>query len=128
MRLGLRLAIPVVVLFAISAGRAGAASKFPAGTFTTGEWAVTFSANKTYQVTQSGKAVVEGGYTLGKDGVTFKDTGGQFACYDSDGRYSWKIDDDTLTFVKIDDNCQGRIGVLTSGPLKRQAAGKPSTP
>jgi len=128
MRLRVRLVLPVVVLLAISAGRAGAVSKFPAGTFTTGEWAVTFSANKTYQVTQSGKPVVEGGYTLGKDGVTFKDTGGQFACYDSDGKYTWKIDNDTLTFIKVDDNCQGRIGVLTSGPLTRQAARKASAP
>jgi len=60
--------------------------------------------------------------------VIFKDSGGQYACYDSDGKYTWKIDKDTLTFVKIDDNCEGRIGVLTSGPLTRQAAGKRSTP
>ena len=128
MRLRVRLAIPVVVLLAISAGRAGAASKFPVGTFVSGEWAVTFSANKTYQVTQSGQSVVEGGYTVGTDGVIFKDTSGQYACYDSDGKYTWKIDGDTLTFVKIDDNCEGRVGVLTSGPLTRQAAQKPSTP
>ena len=128
MRLRVRLAVPVVVLFAISAGRAGAASKFPVGTFVTGEWAVTFSANKTYQVAQSGQTVVEGGYTVGTDGVIFKDSGGQYACYDSDGKYTWKIDKDTLTFVKIDDNCEGRVGVLTSGPLTRQAAGKRSTP
>ena len=128
MRLRVRLAVPVIALLVISACRAGAVSKFPAGTFVTGEWGVTFSANNTYQVTQSGRTVVEGGYTVGKDGVIFKDTGGQYACYDSDGKYTWKIDNDSLTFVKIDDNCQGRIGVLTSGPLTRPSARKPSEP
>ena len=128
MRLRVRLAVPVVVLLAISAGRAGAASKFPVGTFATGDWTVTFSTNKTYQVMQGGQPVVEGGYTVGKDGVIFKDTGGQYACYDSDGKYTWQVDKDSLTFAKIDDNCQGRVGVLTSGPLARQATGKPSVP
>ena len=118
----LTLVIPFTTLaLVVSATRLPAADGLPTGTFVRGEWGVTFSADKTYHVTQNGELVVEGTYSGNHNQAVFQDTGGQYACSASDGKYTWKLDGDSLTFVKVEDDCNGRIGVLTGGPLTRQA-------
>ncbi len=99
-----------------------AADNLPTGTFVSGEWGVTFSADKTYHVTQNGELVVEGTYTGSHNQAVFEDTGGKYACSASDSKYTWKLEGDSLSFVEVEDDCNGRIGVLTGGPLMRQAA------
>ena len=63
--------------------------------------------------------MVEGTYS-GNQAV-FQDTEGKYACSASDGKYTWKLDGDSLSFVKVKDDCNGRVGVLTGSPLIRQS-------
>ena len=115
-----RVVPSIVLALAISAAWLSAADNLPNGTFVSGEWGVTFSADKTYHVTQNGELVVEGTYSGSQNQAVFQDTGGKYACSASDGKYTWKLDGDSLSFVKVEDDCNGRIGVLTGGPLVRQ--------
>ncbi|HXJ95458.1 MAG TPA: hypothetical protein VMT20_21655 [Terriglobia bacterium] len=118
----LTLVLPSTALaLLISAASLPAADNLPIGTFVSVEWGVTFSADKTYHVTQNGELVVEGTYSGSHDQAVFQDTGGKYACSASDGKYTWKLDGDSLSFAKVEDDCDGRIGVLTGGPLVRQA-------
>jgi hypothetical protein len=109
------------VAISVSAARLPAADNLPTGTFVSGEWGVTFSTDKTYHVTQNGELVVQGTYSGSHNQAVFQDSGGKYACSASDGKYTWKLDGDSLSFMKTEDDCNGRIGVLTGGPLVRQA-------
>jgi len=117
-----KLALSVALAFTFSAVRLQAANKLPTGTFVSGDWGVTFSADQTYHVTQNGELVVEGTYSVVHNQAVFKDTQGRYACNASDGKYTWKLDGKALSFVKVEDECEGRIGVLTGSPLVRQAS------
>jgi hypothetical protein len=117
-----KVMVATALAFAISAAWLSAADKLPTGTFVSGDWGVTFSADKTYHVTQNGELVVEGTYTVAHNEAVFKDTQGRYACTASDGKYTWKLDGNALSFVKVEDDCEGRIGVLTGGALVREAS------
>jgi len=119
--LHIRVVVFAVLAVAIPAAWLPAADNLPTGTFVSGEWGVTFSADKTYHVAQNGELVVEGTYSGSHNQAVFTDTGGKYACSESNGKYTWKLDGDSLSFVKVKDDCNGRIGVLTGGPLVRQA-------
>ncbi len=75
----LTLVIPFTILaLVVSATRLPAADGLPTGTFVRGEWGVTFSADKTYHVTQNGELVVKGTYSGNHNQAVFQDTGGPF--------------------------------------------------
>lgn len=119
-----KVSVTAALACALSAAGLSAADKLPTGTFVSGDWAVTFSPDKTYHVTQNGDVVVEGTYSVAHNQAVFKDTQGRYACSASDGKYTWKLEANALTFVKVEDDCNGRVGVLTGGPLTRQASDK----
>jgi len=120
-RLVSQLALLVLLATGVAAVGFSATDKFPNGTFAAGDWAVTFSSEGSYQVKEKGDLVVEGKYEAAGEHVTFIDKQGRYVCTDSDGKYTWKYDGKALTFVKLEDNCAGREGVLTGPPLVKQA-------
>jgi curli biogenesis system outer membrane secretion channel CsgG len=104
-----------------TAGTASAASL--SGTFKTkiggnsrfaGTWTIKFSHGN-YKVTDNGKAVVRGRYTLSGNKLTMRDSSGPAACGPT-GRYTYKISGSTLKFKNKTDTtvaCSGRAVVLS---------------
>jgi len=120
-RLLSKLVLSVVLATVVSAVGFSATDNFPTGTFAAGDWAVTFSSDGSYQVREKGDLVVEGTYKAAGEHVTFTDKQGRYVCNDSDGKYTWKYDGKALSFTKLEDDCGGRLGVLTGPPLVKQS-------
>jgi hypothetical protein len=117
-----RLMLLAVLAVATSAGWSWAAEKFPTGTYVSGDFSVTFQAAGEVIVAQNGETVVEGTYKVIGHKIEFTDLKGRYACTESvPGKYNWKKDGQALSFEKVEDDCQGRLQVLTGQPLKRKA-------
>ena len=102
---------------------ARAASDFPKGTFTAGEFTIFFGDKGEFRVSQGEEVPVEGDYTIEKDLVTLIDKRGPLACTGEGmdkGTYRWKYEAEMLTFTKADDKCPGRSAALPSQPWKRK--------
>ena len=105
-----------------------ASTEFPPGTYTMflseqnipnadmefliGEFSFTFHDGQ-YVVEQGGQLFVEGVYTATAEEIDLTDTGGPFACDEASATYSWALDDDQLMMTSINDECTGRVFVLT---------------
>lgn len=98
-----------------------AQDKFLAGTYVGERFAVTFTKDGNYSVSENDKTVVKGTYTVTQDQIIFTDKEGAYACKETDtGKYKWKYDGKALTFSKVDDVCKGRIKGLTGQPLVKK--------
>jgi hypothetical protein len=109
----LPLAIVVFVLL-LSSGLAQ--DKFPTGTFAGGSFTISLGADKVHTVSTEGRVVVKGTYVVEKDQITFTDQEGEFACPGQPGKYKWAFDGKSLSFTKVEDNCDGRVQGLTAQP------------
>lgn len=98
-----------------------AQNKFPTGTYSAGEFSVTFNADGTHAVSAGGNIVVKGVYTIKDDQILLTDKEGEYACGgDVTGSYKWKFDGKSLTFSVVSDDCDGRKGGLTSQPFNKK--------
>jgi hypothetical protein len=133
-----RLAIVTALIAALAMSAVALASSTLSGTFKTtitgsgantlhgaldGTWKVSFK-NGTYKVSDNGKAITKGKYTITGSTVSLTDKSGTGKCAGT-GMYKFKLKGKKLTFTKVSDTtaCAGRTGVLahkftkiTSGP------------
>jgi hypothetical protein len=68
---------------------------------------------------RGGEAVVRSLCKVSGDTVTFNDYDGQFACQNAIGKYKYSITDEVLSFVLIDDPCDGRAQSIVSTKWKK---------
>jgi len=115
------LAIVAVLMLAGTGSVAAQSDKFPVGTYESGPFTISFKDGGVFQVTHSSGAGVTGTYKLSGDEVEVTDTGGDFACPDGTGKYSWKVENEELLMSLISDKCDGRAEAF-SMPLKKKAA------
>jgi hypothetical protein len=116
-------ALVLLVSMACAVTSASAQGEFPTGAYAAGNLTLTFSGDGKYTVSEKGEVVVEGTYTVTQDQIVVTDKQGRYACTEpgaSIGKYQWKYDGQALTFSKLEDACQGRIGGLTGQPLMKQ--------
>jgi hypothetical protein len=122
-----RLATVTALLAALAITSVALASSTLSGTFKTtitgtgantlhggldGTWKISFK-NGTFKVSNSGRAVTHGNYTITGSTVSLTDMGGKGKCSGT-GKYKFKLKSNTLTFTKVSDgaSCVGREGVL----------------
>ncbi len=96
---------------------------FPPGRYSTvlqgDEWELRFDASD-LRVFKNGQQVVASDYQVDGDQIRFDNDRGIYACIGevSAGSYRWYFDQSGLHFVNIDDQCPGRISVLTANPWR----------
>ncbi len=91
-----------------------AQTKFPAGAYSSGEFTITFYDDGSHSVSVNDNVVVKGSYTVREDQITLIDKEGQYACdMSKPGKYRWKVEEKTLKFEKLEDECDGRASALT---------------
>lgn len=95
--------------------------KFPAGTYESGPFTVTFKDGGKFEVAHSAGGGVTGTYKVTGDKFEVTDEGGDFACPDTVGKYTWKVEAEKLVMTIIDDACEGRAQVF-SMPLPKKGA------
>ena len=85
-----------------------------------GTWVVALHDGGHFVVTLNGREVAQGPYAVSGSRFTLP-TGdsGPYAC-NSEGRYTWQMNNDQLTFTRVQDECEGRVVVLTTRPLMRR--------
>lgn len=96
-----------------------AQTKFPTGAYTSGDFTITFNADGTHVVSMNGEMVVKGSFVISDDKIELTDKEGQFACEGVKGKYKWKAQEKSLTFEKIEDECDGRAGALSQAWVKK---------
>ena len=99
---------------------ARAQDKFPTGTYTGGAFTLSVGADGVHTVSTEGKVVVKGTYVVDKDKISFTDKEGDFACLGQTGTYKWASDGKTLSFTKVEDECEGRAQGLGGQPWARK--------
>jgi hypothetical protein len=126
-------AIVMLALFAAGAEVKGQDTTFPVGNFTitvpSSSVPATLSVAKvagyiefffddsTYTVSQNGQIVVQGVYTATADQLVVQAMSGPNACATSiKGTYQWTFDGKVLNLTSVDDDCDGRV-FLMSHPL-----------
>jgi len=101
---------------------AARADDFPKGTFTikVGEdkWSIKYQDKEKFLLYRNGQETCGGTYRVAKDEVEIKLDKGAFDDKNAEkvGKYKWKLDDKKLSFTKVEDEFEGRVKVLTSGP------------
>ena len=119
MKLGPRHAAAALTALFLLAGTASAAD-FPKGTIATElggmEWTIRFEDRGKFTVSSGGEVVAEGTYTAKKNEIEMTDEKGPRARPGKTGKYTWKLEAKMLTFTKVEDEVQGRVGALASGP------------
>jgi hypothetical protein len=118
----LRSAFLAIVVVCSSAASAQAAADFPVGSYTYGEFTITFEANGQFRAFQGSALMVEGEYTVTGDELRLTDKGGPMACtgQGEPGVYRWKLANDELALTKVDDKCDGRSAAMTAQAWKRK--------
>lgn len=108
-------------------------ASFRPGTFTTdlsgsdvagdttlvGAWRLSLAEDGSFRIHRDGQLAVFGSYTVEGDRITFHDEGGPGACDEPVAAYRWSSRGEDLALSAIDDDCRGRITVLTIEPLGR---------
>lgn len=117
----------VVALLATLVVASVALAKGIAGTYTTtikgkgpntlkggldGKWTIVLGKGH-YNVSDNGKSVVKGNYTIKKSTISLTDTSGSGKCAGT-GKYKFKLKNKTMTLTKVSDTkaCIGRQDVL----------------
>ncbi len=103
-----------------SVGSPAQTGDFPLGTYYSDPFTLTFEEGGTFRVKHSSGAGVTGTYAISGDKIEFSDRDGELACQESSGKYTWKLDRDSLIFFAVDDACDGRKEALTSKPLVKK--------
>jgi hypothetical protein len=104
--------ISLLCIFLFSLGLAQ--SKFPIGSYSSGEFTITFYKDGNHAVSVNDNVVVKGSYTVTQNQIVMTDKEGQYACDGSKpGKYSWEFDGKALKFEKLEDECDGRAGALS---------------
>src|SRR5215212_2489111 len=115
-RLMMLLSLLCVSLFSLGVAQ----NKFPTGTYTNGQFAITFSNDGTHSVSADGKVVVKGSYAVTQDQITLTDKEGDYACLGTTGKYKWKVEGPSLKFEKIEDDCEGRAGAMLGSTWEKK--------
>ena len=95
------------------------AAQFPTGRYVTqlegDEWTISFTTVEA-SVYKNDQQVILSDYRVSQNEIEFSNERGVYACIGavSTGRYTWRFDGVNLTFINLDDECPGRILVLTS--------------
>ena len=95
------------------------AAQFPVGRYVTqldeDEWMLSFTAAEV-SVFKNGEQVILSDYRVSENEIEFSNDRGVFACVGgvSSGKYRWRFQGVNLTFTNLNDECPGRISVLTS--------------
>jgi len=76
-------------------------------------------ADSSFVTTSSGSVVVRSVCKVAGDTLSLSDYEGQYACPDMTGRYRIKVAEDVLTFLLIDDACDGRATSLNNSKWRR---------
>ncbi len=95
-----------------------AQTKFPTGTYSSGEFSIIFNADGTHSVNMNGEVVVKGNYVITENVISLTDKEGQAAC-EGTGKYKWKVQENSLGFEKIEDTCDGRAAALSQTWVKK---------
>ena len=85
---------------------------FPTGSFAGGPLTATFNKDGTHVVSENGRVVLSGTYTIQTDQIVLTDKAGESTCTDT-GTYQWRFDGTSLTFRAVLDNCSPRVDSLT---------------
>lgn len=96
---------------------AGETGGIPVGSYQSGPFTVTIQEDGTYRVVHANGGAITGTYKVAGNQIEVTDQGGDFACFDGAGKYSWKVEGDKLFFSVVEDPCNGRNRTLTGGPL-----------
>jgi len=104
---------------------AALAADFPAGEYTAHEnVTVTFDGKGQFRVSDGKATEVSGHYTVKGNKLEMTDKEGPWACTkpgEQTGTYTWKYADSALTFTKVADHCEARVGTLATAPWKHPA-------
>jgi hypothetical protein len=117
--------VGVVLLLGVAAlsSLAVAATTFPAGSYDSEGYTITFEKTGTFRYVKGDRLMVEGEFAA-KDGeISLRDKSGVDACVGpglNPGTYRWKLDADSLSFTTIHDSCNERIRGLTGQQWKRK--------
>lgn len=121
----LALAPTCLLLAACASGGTASEASPLIGKFQSGQSVAIFNADGSFSgTTPDGKAWVRGTYTVDGDTMTMVDTWEDPAvlnerCEGISGRYTWQIENDTLTARVIEDACKGRADTIGSMAWKR---------
>ena len=112
----------LAVITTTTASLVFAASSFPVGDYSAGQIRLRFDASGHVRVTQGEQVLVDGAFTAQADRITLTDKSGPMACEKGQetGVYRWKLEQDVMSFIKVDDRCDGRSGDLVAQAWKRQ--------
>jgi hypothetical protein len=87
---------------------------------TIGTWTLSLHQGVHYVGSQNGREVVDGPYSVSGNQFTLPaGDRGPYACRTT-GTYTWQMNNDQLTFTRVQDQCEGRARVLTTRPLTRK--------
>ena len=80
------------------------------------KFSIKYDDNNKLTVARNGESVVEGTYKITEDVIEVTDEKGPMACGGDTktGKYKWKLEGKKLTFTKLEDGCDGRVGALTA--------------
>ena len=93
---------------------AAGATAEPSGDYSAGALTLHFDGRGAMQLRKASKILVNARYAIDGGTITFTDESGPMACdaAQASGKYRWTLARDTLTFVVVDDPCEGRAADL----------------
>ena len=80
---------------------------------------LSFGEDSALVMTPTHVPVLQSGFKLKGDLISFHDSGGMNACKDLGGSYHVRVEADTLTLVMAEDPCDVRAGLLIIKPWVR---------
>ncbi len=120
--------ISAVVIGALLPLTPALAADFPIGSYAAGPHvSIVFASDGHFHVIQDKAMQVSGTYTVKGEKVELTDEKGPWACNKEGlqtGTYTWKYDNSVLSFSKVDDSCEDRVGSLTRSVWKQAGKGK----
>ncbi len=101
------------------------AADFPVGTYMVdgAKSTLTFDDKGQFRFEEGQKMLVTGKYTIKGTQIQFTDKAGPWACTkdgELSGTYRWNSENSVLTFSKVVDTCQDRVGSLATVKWKQQ--------
>lgn len=101
------------------------ASRFPAGSYDSDAYTLTFDTSGTFRYRKGDLLMVQGKYTVHDSTVSLTDEKGSDACVGDDrnpGTYRWKVVRRALWFRTVHDPCADRIRGLANQAWKPHPA------